>query len=337
VVLEASPELLRSLALDPYAALWPKFVMVIDADALMSSIAHQCSGGHRPRLLRILESNSGRGFAPDHVYGEVYTRLHRFARGSVTFEDLRACFEEHYLPHIRWVDTSVELIDDSRVALVIQEDLSDAPTAQLASLIAPCLVVSGDKHLRRPGVAPQEWRVALGHGSEVVEASGQQEGLTMAAVVPMVAVLAGGAKIGEKLRVPWWGVTGVVLAGGYLVLRDPARRRTIGEHTRPFVMTFLELLADAYERESQGRAGLRELMFQPDEDASAKAQVATVLARAREPLPAAEIHAELTRHFDTVPTLLEVRRVLRDSREFTNPVRYRWDLGRVAGAWDGEL
>ncbi len=336
MVLEPLPDVPQG-AFDPYASLWPRFVLVLDADALLSSVAHQCSRGYRPRLLRVLESNSCRGFAPDHVYGEAYKGLVKFANEATSLGKLRRCFEERYLPHIRWVDTSIETINDARVALVIEQDLTDVPTAQLASLIAPCLVVSGDKHLRRPGVAPAEWVAALGHGTEIVEGADQQDGLSTAVALPVALVLGGGAHLGKKLRIPWWVVASAAGAGGYAVLRDPDRRRTIATRSRPWLESFLEMLAQAYARQREGIAGLRELMFQPDGEPTPKQQIATVLARAPEPLLAADLHYELTRHFDLVPTLDEMRSTLRTSPEFTNPARYRWALGRVSEAWQGEL
>ena len=42
--------------------------------------------------------------------------------------------------------------NDVRVSQVT--DATDVPTAELASLIAPCLVLAEDKSLRRPGYAP---------------------------------------------------------------------------------------------------------------------------------------------------------------------------------------
>jgi hypothetical protein len=39
-------------------------------------------------------------------------------------------------------------------------DPDDVPTGQLAKLIAPCVVFSEDRHLRKPDLAPPAWREA---------------------------------------------------------------------------------------------------------------------------------------------------------------------------------
>ena len=47
--------------------------------------------------------------------------------------------------------------DEPQVLAITDPD--DVPTGQLAKLIAPFIVFSEDKHLRRPGLAPADWRL----------------------------------------------------------------------------------------------------------------------------------------------------------------------------------
>lgn len=53
-------------------------------------------------------------------------------------------------------------------------DPDDVPTGKLAKLIAPCVVFSEDKHLRRPGLAPNRWRDVAKAGVDLVEAKAQR-------------------------------------------------------------------------------------------------------------------------------------------------------------------
>lgn len=234
---------------------------------------------------------------------------------------------------IRWVTTSTDDVVDERVNLVT--DATDVPTAQLASLIAPCLVLSQDKSLRRPGFAPEEWRSAAGYGAVVIEAAQQQQGVVVAMGLPVAGVVGGAVKLGGAIRLPWWASLALLAGGGYLLLRSPHRRRAIGEKAWPFLEAVSEMMDQASQREEAGARLLKEVMLEPAAPPTIKQQVATVLARATEPQLAQEVLDEMTEHFGEFPTpsVTQVRTVLRDGVEFTQVERYRWQLGRFAGPW----
>jgi hypothetical protein len=333
VTVEQVPyELIEKITLDPYSSFARKVVTVIDSDALLPSIDNHCRTHSPSRILRIAESRSSVAFAADHVYGETYQGFEKLAKSSsASVDELRACFEEDSLPVIRWVTTPTEQIVDERVSLVT--DVTDIPTAQLASLIAPCLVLSQDKSLRRPGFAPDEWRPAAGHGADIVRAAGEQEGGAMVMGLPVVGVVGGGIKLGEAVGLPWWASLAIMGAGGYLILRSPDRRRTISEKVWPVVEIFFEMMAEAVAREQAATQELKGVLFEPAVPPTVKQQIATVLARTREPQLAQEIQAAIELHFDDdpPPTVTEVRDVLKASPEFTTVERYRWQLGRLAG------
>jgi hypothetical protein len=325
----------EQFTLDPYSSVAPKFVVVVDTDALLSSIDNHCRTGWEPRLLRIGGSRASCVYAEDHVYGETYKGFKKIAASSsVSVGELKACFEQHYLPVLRWVETDGDGIADERVVHVTDE--TDVPTAELASLIAPCLVLSEDRALRRPGFAPNEWRLAAGHGAEVVEGSRMQGEVVMAMGLPLVAVVGGGIKLGQVVRLPWWVSVALMGAGGYALFRSAERRKSIGEKVRPLIELVGEMMAEATAREQAGARGLKEVMFKPAAPPTGKQQVATVLARSREPLLATEIHELIERHFGgSAPASVEVRAILKTSPEFTQPERYRWQLGRIGGPWRG--
>jgi hypothetical protein len=58
------------VTLDTYSRYSPRFVVVLDADALLSSVDNHCRSGRSPRLLRIADSSDAKVYAADHVYGE---------------------------------------------------------------------------------------------------------------------------------------------------------------------------------------------------------------------------------------------------------------------------
>jgi len=131
----------RSLRLDPYCSLRPRFLGLPDANAVLSSVDNDCRNARRSRLLRMAEGGTAALYAPTHVYWEIYRRLPRLASFSpVPLVDLRRHFEEEYLPVMRFVRVSAGEVGDPQVLAITDPD--DVPMGQLAKLIAPCVVFS---------------------------------------------------------------------------------------------------------------------------------------------------------------------------------------------------
>jgi len=334
---DAVADLGRLLQPDPYARGMPQFLTVVDTDTLLSSIDNHCRMNRPSRIARLARSYRVDVLAPDHVYGEVYDGFRKIAKSSpCTVEQLRSLFEECYLPYIRWVKVDpAEFEGDDRIRVVFDIDTTDVPTAQLASLIGPCLVLSGDKSLTTPGFAPKEWRPAAGNAVTMVTAEARSEGAAGAMGLPVVGVIAGTVKLGNRFGMPW--VLSVALLGCSvaLLLQDPTRRSRVWCRVGPFVEAMLDDMAEQHRKAQAGRARLAQAMCKPV-DAFAPKQMATiVLARASEPRLAREVHEEMFDHFDehSVPSVTEVREILRSGSEFIQPDRYRWQLGRYSGPW----
>lgn len=165
-------EAVASVRLDPYCSLAPLFLGVVDANAILSSVDNDCrKGPHwRSRLLRMASGGTAVLYVPDHVYGEVYRRMPKIARSSpVPLAVLRERFEAEYLPVLRYDTVDAAAIAEPQVLAVTDPD--DVPTGQLAKLIAPCVVFSEDKHLRKPGLAQPVWREAAQFGVDLSKAS----------------------------------------------------------------------------------------------------------------------------------------------------------------------
>jgi hypothetical protein len=146
--------------LDPYCSGAPRFLGVVDANTLLSCVGNDCRKGMywRSGLLRMTDRGTAALYAADHVYGEVYEHLPKIAHWSkVPTKVLRARFEETYLPALRFVTVDATDIVDPQVLAITDPD--DVPSGQLAKLIAPCVVFSEDRHLRKPGLAPEDWRL----------------------------------------------------------------------------------------------------------------------------------------------------------------------------------
>lgn len=322
---------------DPYARGLPKFLTVIDSDALLSSIDNHCRTNRPSRIARLARSYRVEVLAPDHVYGEVYDGFRKIATSSpCTVEQLRSLFEESYLPYIRWVkvDPAGSEADD-RIQAVLDIDDTDVPTAQLASLIGPCLVLSGDKSLRTPGFAPSEWRPAAGSAITMMTSEASSEGAAGAVGMPVLGVVAGTIKLGNRFGVPWFLSVPLLGGGIALLLQDPTRRSRVWSKIGTFVEVMLDHMAEECRKAQAGRAELTRAMCKPADAVAPKQMVTFVLARASEPMLAREVHEEMLDHFDerSVPSVTEVHEILRAGLEFTQPERYRWQFGRWSGPW----
>lgn len=128
--------LMARTRLDPYCLTSPRFLGVVDTNALLSSVENDSRRGSlwQSRLLRMSSGRAAMLYAPDHIYEEMYEKLPIFARRrKMPVEILRARFEERYLPALRFVTVDSTDIVDHRVLAIT--DLDDVPTGQLGSAV----------------------------------------------------------------------------------------------------------------------------------------------------------------------------------------------------------
>lgn len=324
----------RYLRLDPYCSSRPRFVGLPDANALLSSVDNDCRNGWRSRLLRMTDRDTAFLYVPNHVYWEVYEKLPRLARFSpVPVADLRRHFEEEYLPALRFVKVSTTEIADPQVLAITDPD--DVPLGQLAKLIAPCIVFSEDRHLRTPGLAPADWRLAAKFAVDLADGASKQQATGMVAIAPGWAGVELVKLLSRKSGLSPWLLGAALLGGAAILLRKPERRQVAVKYAQPIIESLGQVIEAAMAQEHRGLAGLHEVILPAAEAPAAKQQVAIVLARQREPLLAREVQELIEGYFPagTVPTIAEVRSVLSEGAEFVRTERYRWQFGRDAGLW----
>ena len=330
----------RLTRLDPYCSLTPRFLGVTDTNALLSSVDNDCRKGAywRSRMLRMTVGDAAALYAGDHVYSEVYERLPRIARSSpVPLDELRARFETQYLPRLRFVTVSTAEIVDPQVLAITDPD--DVPTGQLAKLIAPCVVFSEDRHLRNPGLVPANWREAARLAVELVEGARMQTMAGGLAISPFYGVVELVRVLARRTGLSPWLVGGTAAAILALVLKNPERRQVASKYAMPAVEAFSKVYEQAAAQEKRGLVGLQEVLLPVPETPTTKQQMAIILSRQRQPLLAREVQERIRLHFptDAVPTVAEIRTELKDGSAFVQPERYRWQFGRAAGPWRGEI
>jgi hypothetical protein len=140
---------------------------------------------------------------------------------------------------------------------------------------------------------------------------------------------------GRRTGLSPWIIAGVAGIGVAIFLKSPERRKAVGKYVVPVVDAIGKELNSAAVQEQRGLRGLREVMLSAPTQPSVKQQAAIILARQREPLLAREVQEHMLEHFarEVIPTVGEIRTTLKDSPEFVQPERYRWQLGRAAGPW----
>jgi hypothetical protein len=306
---------------------------VVDANAIIASVDNDRRSGRRSRMLEGTVFSALPLFASTHVYWEVYRRMPKVARSSpVPLEELIAHFEAEYLPVLRFVDVdmsspfpSVERVSDP----------DDQPTAQLAYLLAPVVVLSEDKHLRRPGIAPPNWREAAGRAPAIARATGQQTGMSASVVLPIWGAWKGSAAIAHRLELPRGSalvLLAALAAGATAYVRRMPERKAMAKDV---LIAMLEEFGKQAEIITTEGAALREVALARLPSATAEARVASMLARSKDPLLTREIASRMEYEAPgEALTEREVRDILQSSPEFVRNGRYRWQVGYEAAPND---
>lgn len=320
----------RRTPLDPYSSSAPHLVGIVDTNTLLSSIDNDCRNeGWSSRLRRMTASGATVLYAADHVLEEAYEHLPTIAEFSpVPLVDLRARFEEYYLPALRFVTVSDADAPDAQVLEITDPD--DVPTGRLAILISPCVVFSDDRHLKKPGLAPKRWLDAAEAAVNVAEGFQGQVVTANAAALPIRGVVGLISFSGRKIGISPWVIGAVVLGAGVLLLKKEDRRKTAAVVAAKLIEGVCNQLAVDAAQEQRGIESLRKVILPAPTQPTIRQQVAITLARQNESLLAAEVHELIQEHFpdELMATLQEVRTVLEEGTEFVRVQRYRWQLGR---------
>lgn len=307
-----------------------RFVAVVDTDVLLANLVHQARFNVLPRLVRAAGDGTVRMFAANHVYFETYDKLVEVAGDvDVDVEVLKELFEREHLPMIKFVTTPEDVTGRSSTEVT---DSADIPTAQLAGLVAPCVLFSRDRHLRNPGLAPQDWLQVAQAAVHAGESDRRESALGMTIYAPTAGVVLLTKWVGKRLGVSPWLLGGGVAAWIAGLLRDPEHRRVAGQWFMRAADVFWRVVKEGEDLQAAGLHELSVAAVPEPERPSTTHVVARVLAWAPEPLLAGEI-AHLGRELPGGQGLdtERVRATLASTKAFVRRQHARWELGRMAG------
>lgn len=210
---------------------WP---VVVDANVLIEDLLWNANPEKHPSaLLSALAVNSIRLLGKLDVIDEVLEHLSDVA-GDREVEPLVALLAERYVPQLRLVDISGITLPDAedRITAVAAADVDDEPSARLAHLLDPCVLLTRDHHLTdhgfgtwyEPGGVRVSWTAAaftLYDRSFETQVTSGIRGAAMAASVPGMGVV---GLVRAARRHPRVAVSAAIVGGALLLLARSSSR-----------------------------------------------------------------------------------------------------------------
>jgi hypothetical protein len=217
--LERAPELRSS-----------PIIAVLDTSCVRTALDRQLKTGTPPASLWSVRDGTIRLFIEKDTLYETWARLPRFAEQlGVPVADLRRMFANDWLPHLSVVALPPALRElDPRAGEVPDLDPDDYPTAALATLLSPCILLTHNfKHFAPLGI--REWSQGVDAVTAAVAVQIGQARFGAAVAIPGVPVWATGAGIkwaAERAGpIVWGGLALLFLAGILVYLHQPAERK----------------------------------------------------------------------------------------------------------------
>lgn len=204
--------------------------VVLDTSCVRTGLHAQLAQGRVPATLHLAESEKARLFMEKETLVETWERLPRFAdQMGVPLSQLRSLFGDHWLPLISVVSLSDALRKvDPRATAVLARDPDDYPTAALAALLSPCILLTRNhKDFAPLGVrTPTQGVDAI---LAVIEVRAGETQLQAVAFVPAAPVLAVGGVtkwVADRIGPAAYLILAVLVVGGiYLYRKQPDERK----------------------------------------------------------------------------------------------------------------
>jgi hypothetical protein len=271
---------------------------VLDTDFIRTGLHYQLSNGIPPRSVRTAREGPIRLFMEYDTLAETGQRLPKFAgQLGVPTAELRRILNDDWLPHVEVVKLPASLRQaDPRAGEVRDRDAADFPTAALAALLSPCLLLTRNyKHFGVLGVRTHTQGVD-GVMAVVAINIGEVQ-LRAVMTLPALPVRAADATMKwatDRIGPLAWVILGAIIAGSvyWYCKQPPERRDKIKQVAGEIGTSWLQQYGAAAEVAYQGRLQLRACVVPRPGQRSVVSAVLRKLALSPESLSAQQL-AEL--------------------------------------------
>lgn len=275
---------------------WTPVVAVLDTSCVRTGLAQQIKrGGLPPASLSTVQDGTIGLYMERETLEETCEKLPVFAEQlRVPVLELEKMFAEDWLPYIHVVALPPELRAlDSRAAAVRELDPDDYPTAALAALLSPCILLTHNyKHFRPLGIRePTQGVNAVIAVIDIKVGESRLQAVAMVPTVPAVAAVAGVKWAVDRVGPLVWVVIGLIAVGvvvGYR--RQPQEKKdTIKKVAAGTGRFLLEQYGEAATAVNQARHLLGSYVVPAPERRSPVAAVFRELAFASDSMSAQQL------------------------------------------------
>jgi hypothetical protein len=312
--------------------------IVLDADVLHRNVDYCLRTGYTPRVLEAASSSYTLltgvvVFATSTVQGEVERQLLEIAqRREVALEDVTNVWKKLFLPRVRFVEINEKDIDDSRVEEVAGLHSADAPTAALAVMLAPCVVLTDNrKHFVPLGIAETRTDVIAVNARELAGYYGSMNAMTIVPAVTGAMVVEGSKKVVSTIGREAAVVIALLLIGAGIVLWFSESGGRLREGAKKLAREAGPPLAEAATRALVLAEEMSALAIDPPSSECALRFIAKILATRQTMLSTVEISRRLLengyRFAGAGAHVTRTRRWLLAQKCFVEQQRGHWTLG----------
>lgn len=317
--------------------------VIVDSSFLVADVLGAMREGRRTTFLEAVDFGALRPFAAHHVWAEMGRKVSDVpGEHGLDAQLAERIWWDEYVPRIRFVDVAglpVPRADD-----ILRRDRSDAPTVALAGLLAPVVVLAGDRDLTDLGVAAQNYRSVMRDAGvlTVVSQGSWASVAVLSGVIGLVAWAYG--VLNRGLRHPLGQAAAVVSAVTLLLTADrwtplvekripgwwKQTHTVVTQHILPVVGEVVNAYAVANQGFEAAAFGIG--------DTSLIRSVAQALASSANPMTRTQLARQFLPNESETARRRLVKRlapILEGYNAFSSPSRHRWALGRAGVDFGG--
>lgn len=324
-----------------------KTVSILDTDYILNKIIYRIRTGISSYIDGTARIPGTHQFASVHVFQQLYgadehghaNKWHKLSiqsqeQGwSTSASHFQEIFEREYFPLITFVNVSGMYENTPQALAVRRRDASVAPTAQLLVLLARTspIIYTNDQDLWKAGLAPSKKnlnKIADSH-KEFDETQSSLEAISNSTFFFVAGAGVVVDSVASAVRVPkWLGRIATIGVIGWGVANS-GRRKKVMEVLTPALEHFSFLIQKSENAKIILATGVPPL----DSIDSLEQMIAEILVPHSFSLGllAREIQDELRiKNLPNVPSIEEIRGLVRDSPCFVEPRRFRYRLGSLS-------